>query len=207
MDIKAMSVNTVNAAGYAPPSARDVKKLTHEITEEDLANRYKFTGEGIYLSELAARGVKNPKPPKISQQSLRKVEFDIQLMQAMKTQRIAGQSTNDNVKDLTAAYDTVRKGINKNSENSNKHVQFLDDAFSDIAKLFFTEKTWRYNLGIFDSKNKERFVAEWKKSEGLEDIKEYSERNADLFTETFLKNYKQYGVSAYDIAMSAISGR
>ncbi len=203
MEINNTAVNKTLIEPYAPaPNER--KPLTKEIADTDLDRRIKISGEGIFFNELAARGVKDPKPPKISQASLRKVEFEIEMMREMKTRRLSGESSGDDLKDLTAAYDTVRKNINPNSENSNKHVKFLDDALSDISRLFFRRDAVRElrNNHFAEAMNGE--TKEWDAITETEKAQANAGSRSDIFVKTFLKNYKLYGAAAYELAITAV---
>lgn len=204
MNITPATNNTIPTTRYTTPDSTPVKPLTNELDEPV---RFSLSGEGIFISELAARAPEGQKPPKISQASIKMLEFDVKLMQQMKTQRLAGQSTGNNVEDLAIAYDNLQKSLNENSENSQKHVKFLDDAFNDISRLFFTQeaKQQHRNSIDFEDETQNPNINE-DAATRLKQVIADAEKKSNLFADSFLKNYKKHGLDAFNIAIASLQG-
>lgn len=193
MSITPITSSTFQRIQYTAQNSIPVNPLAIEVSEPVSLS---LSGEGVYLAELAERAPEGYKIPQISQSSIRAVEFGIKIMQQMKTQRLAGQSTGNNVEDLTVAYDNLQKNLNENSENSQKHGKFLDDAFRDIARFFFTEDAYQQHRSGIDY-NEDA-------ANRLKQVIADAEKKSIAFSDSFLKNYKKQGLKAYSTAMSLL---
>lgn len=185
--------NSLQTVQYTTQNPREAKPLTNEVEEPV---KLSLSGEGIYLGELAQNVPEGYKIPQLSQSSLKMVEFSIKLMQQMKTQRIDGQSTGNNAEDLAIAYDYLQKNLNENSENSQKHVKFLDDAFKDVSRFIFTQDAQNQYRSGLDLNNDA--------ANRLKQANVDAEKKSALFADSFLKNYKKLGLKAYDTAISLL---
>lgn len=167
--------------------------------------RLSLSGEGIYLSELSQRVPEGYKIKQISQSSIKTLEFEINLMQQMKTQRLAGQSIGNTAEDLAFAYDILQKNLNENSENSQKHGKFLDDAFKNVARFLFTQdanQQFRNGIDFNDeTQNPNLNVAA---ANRLKQAIADAEKKSDLFADSFIKNYKKQGLEACHTAISSL---
>lgn len=201
MNITPATNTTPQTAHNVTQNLTPIKPLTIEIAEPI---RISLSGEGIYLSELAERASEGYKMPQISQSSIKTLEFDMKLMRQLKTQRLAGQSTGNNVEDLAIAYDNLQKNLNENSENSQKHGKFLDDAFKNVARFFFVQDAQRqYLSGIdYNDETQNPNLSE-DAAKRLKQAIAVAEKKSVAFADSFIKNYKKQGLEAYNTVMSS----
>ena len=83
------------------------------------------------------------------------------------------------MENLASAYDKVRGDLNENSESSNKHGKFLDNAFR--------------NLADFQIKNEARKISISIEGVSQNSLGESVKKQVDIFADSFLKNYKKTG--------------
>jgi len=135
-------------------------------------------------------------------------EMSIKLLSTMKTIRLTEPQIEPNqedplgiknpenyLKQLAEAYHKMQSELNENSESSNKHGKFLDDAFQGVARMLVEQNTQ------INERN-EQFVNQSVKND-INAIIANAKKQADIFSDLFLKNYKKHGMEAFFIAMSA----
>jgi hypothetical protein len=168
----------------------------------------------------------------LSQPGLLMAEMSIKLMSTMKSMRMTEPQAETNqeapfgikdpevyLKPLAEAYHKMQSELNENSELSNKHGKFLDDAFQGLVRMFaeqntlIAERNERFLVEsnivqeensngylIIDNKFMERFMNQRNE---VSTIVATAKKQADIFSEMFLKNYKKHGMEAFAIAINA----
>ena len=205
--------------------AQTVKPLTIEISYEDLLHNRKnlsLSSEAVNLYELRQTY------PGMFEGSDMNVRFsgDVlhqlnQLMLLHRTMRIARPETNGtpgnwlqpprrfDTQELATAYDWVMQNTNA----GNRH---LDDAFRNLAReMFVTPAThearndWWSTPGAegLDRNMNPGLSPEQRASQNefVSAAVAAAERQATLFADVFLRNYRQHGMEAFNMAMAAIT--
>jgi hypothetical protein len=140
---------------------------------------------------------------KLSKPVARNIQMQIELMQEMKRAGLNSFSDTSsevsNFEKLAQAYDIVQKRLNENSENSNKHGKFLDDAFEAVLTSMQTDD------GIKLSRSINGYPASVAILDNKDPYIESAKNHAKIFSDTFLKDYKKNGIAAVDTALAKLN--
>ncbi|MCL2703711.1 MAG: hypothetical protein FWE91_08910 [Defluviitaleaceae bacterium] len=195
-------VLTNNTSNHFP----GVKPLTNEIEGPDPSGRFgsaaviDISSEAFRLAQENGSGAIKFNFP---QTTIRVVNYSIQMMQAMRSSSMTIPSAHisnleENMRNLANAFETVREEV---SGNSNKHWNFLEDAFRDIARMHFeraavfnAQGEWHSNNAPSSQMSAEQMA--FQAQAGAE-----GRRQADLFADAFLSNFRAHGAEgAFNIA-------
>ncbi|MDR1687786.1 MAG: hypothetical protein LBS21_04140 [Clostridiales bacterium] len=192
----------VKEAGSLAASAQSEQSVNSEQLPEldtaEISDAAKYKFENVQKLDL-----KLDSQIKLSPPTARRIQMEIELMQEMKRAGFTSieEKADDisNFEKLALSYDSVRKRLNENSEQSNKHGKFLDDAFEAVLT------SMQASDGFKLSKSINGYTSNAVKLYELDPYVESAKNHAKIFSDTFLKEYKKNGIDALDTALAKLN--
>lgn len=151
----------------------------------------------------------NLSPLNLPESQMRVVRYSIDMTRIMtRGTTTTPYSLEEQMKGLANAFEAVREEV---SGNSNRHMNFLQDAFRMAARgMFVTDAEVQFSSSTTltrDIETPEGRLLNQEYLELVQQVHEEATQRANLFSEVFFNHFREHGVGAFEFAWAAVNGQ